>query len=124
MTRTGLRRFRQLPKAGHLPGPRNVGFSAVELVIAVAVVLVAVALAVPWVLGARAAARLNSCRDHLRTLTHALHAYHASHGQFPPAADWDSGVTPERNRWRTASTRRGRSATRRTRLPAPRASRS
>jgi prepilin-type processing-associated H-X9-DG protein len=64
------------------------GLSAVEVIVAVAIVGLAAALAIPWVLQARAASRLLSCRDHLRTLSLALGSYHAAQDQYPPAAFW------------------------------------
>jgi prepilin-type processing-associated H-X9-DG protein len=66
------------------------GLSAVELIVAVALVGLASALAIPWVMRARAASRISSCRDHLRTLTLALQSYHAAHEQYPPAAFWST----------------------------------
>jgi prepilin-type processing-associated H-X9-DG protein len=79
-------------KAGRCARSRA-GLSTIEIVVAVAVVTVAVALTVPWVLGARGAARLTSCRDHLRTLAQALHAYHAAHQHLPAAAEWNCSAT-------------------------------
>jgi prepilin-type processing-associated H-X9-DG protein len=74
--------------AGHVAG-----FSAVEMLVAAAVVALALAILIPWVLRARAAARAAGCRDHLRTLTLALRGYHDAQGQFPPAAVWSTEAT-------------------------------
>lgn len=72
-----------------LRGSRG-GWSFVEVIVAVAVLGLAAALAIPWILQARAASRLNSCRDHLRTLSRALQSYHTAQNQFPPAAFWST----------------------------------
>ena len=93
-------RFR-LPTKGHLcnlrtnteriaVGRSRAGLSFVEVIVAVAILGLAVALAIPWVLQARAAYRRLSCRDHLRTLTLALQSYHAAQNQYPPAAFWST----------------------------------
>src|SRR5437899_569690 len=72
-----------------LPGSRA-GLSFVEVVVAVAILGLVAALAIPWVLQARAASRLLSCRDHLRTLSLALQSYHTAQNQYPPAAFWST----------------------------------
>jgi len=72
------------------PGRSRAGLSFVEVLVAVAILGMAVALAMPWVLQARAAYHRLSCRDHLRTLTLALQSYHAAQNQYPPAAFWST----------------------------------
>lgn len=57
------------------------------------VTALACAILVPWILHARAAARVTSCRDHLRTLALALRGYHDAQGQLPPAAVWNTKAT-------------------------------
>jgi prepilin-type processing-associated H-X9-DG protein len=105
-TTTGHDEFLKAPAArpsGRLPANRGmyppreiarrgsrVGLSAVEVMVAVAIVGLAAALAIPWILQARAASRRLSCRDHMRTLTLALNNYYAAHDQYPPAAFWST----------------------------------
>src|SRR5260370_21357119 len=72
---------------------RRSGISSVEVLVATAIIAVAATIAVPWILHARSAQRVNSCRGNLRTLTLALRAYHDSCGQFPPAAIWSTDFT-------------------------------
>src|SRR5207249_485568 len=62
------------------------GISSVEVLVAIVILALAASIAVPWILHARSAQRVNSCRGNLRMLTLAFRAYHDAWGQFPPAA--------------------------------------
>jgi prepilin-type processing-associated H-X9-DG protein len=72
--------------------PRRRGLTVLEVVVGVAIAGLLAAIAIPWVLQARAAARVTSCRDHLRTLALGLRCYHDAQGQLPPAAVWSTGT--------------------------------
>lgn len=69
------------------------GVSVAEGIVGVLIVVLLLAIGSPFLLQARTAARLNACRSHLQTLTHALHAYHDVHAQLPPAAVWNVHAT-------------------------------
>src|SRR5262245_15762063 len=58
------------------PFPRQIsrrGLSAVEVAVSLVIMAIIMALGAPLLLRARAAARREVCRDHLHTLTMALH---------------------------------------------------
>src|SRR4051812_40475787 len=59
------------------------GMTLVELLVVMGIIGVLVALLLPAVQAAREASRRAECQNNLRQIGVALHAYHASHGQFP-----------------------------------------
>jgi prepilin-type N-terminal cleavage/methylation domain-containing protein/prepilin-type processing-associated H-X9-DG protein len=59
------------------------GFTLIELLVTIAILGVLVALMMPAVQSARAAARRLQCKNHLRQLGLGLHLYHDSHQCFP-----------------------------------------
>lgn len=59
-------------------------FTLVELLVVIAIIGVLVALLLPAVQAAREAARRAECRNHLKQIGLALHAYHAAVRAFPP----------------------------------------
>ena len=64
---------------------RNRGFTVIELLVAVGIIGVLIALILPAVQGAREAARRTQCANNLKQLGDAFHNYHDAMRQFPPA---------------------------------------
>ena len=63
--------------------PRPHGFTLMELLITMGVIGLLIAILLPAVQAAREAARRADCRNRIRQLGLALHAYHSAHGMFP-----------------------------------------
>jgi type IV pilus assembly protein PilA len=74
------------------------GFSLIELLIVVAIILIIAAIAIPNLLRARIAANEASAVSSLRTMNTACITYNTSYGQYPTAltnlAPVASGTTP------------------------------
>jgi prepilin-type N-terminal cleavage/methylation domain-containing protein len=71
------------------------GFTLIEILVVIAIIGVLVALLLPAVQRARESARRSACKNKLKQLALALHAYHDSHRAFPSGVVTDgSGVCP------------------------------
>jgi len=70
------------------------GFTLIELIVVMAIVLLAGSLTLPMVGRALEAGRASKCRANLRAMSQAVGVYAAEHdGAFPPALVTDGGVS-------------------------------
>lgn len=68
----------------HIHSVRS-GYSFLEMIVSLTILLMLVGLLVPAVQQARSAARRMSCSNHLSQLLVAIHSYESSHGYLPSA---------------------------------------
>ena len=61
------------------------GFTLIELLVVIAIIAILLALLLPAVQAAREAARRSQCKNNLKQIGIALHAYESSYRVFPPA---------------------------------------
>ncbi len=68
---------------------RRAGFTILELLVVIGAIGILLALALPAVQQARAAARLAQCRNNLKQIGAALHNFESSHGSLPAGCDFE-----------------------------------
>ncbi len=73
---------------------QSAAFTLVELLVVIAIIGTLLVILLPAVQAAREAARRVQCVSHIKNLALAVHNYHDTHGELPPAARMPDSVVP------------------------------
>jgi prepilin-type N-terminal cleavage/methylation domain-containing protein len=71
------------------------GFNLLELIIAVVIIVVLIALVLPAVGNVKRAATRASCANNLKLIGQAAHRYRDTHGHFPPGTAPNAALPPD-----------------------------
>jgi prepilin-type N-terminal cleavage/methylation domain-containing protein len=73
----------------------RIGFTLVELLVVVAIILLILAMIIPAVQRVREAANKVDCANHLRTMGQGINLYLAAHQKYFPTGGGDNYATPD-----------------------------